>query len=449
MGKLKSTTKQRGWIAFAGTSLIMIAIIIILLEISRNQLHQQTIDQEFHILDTSFQENLQDIELNSLSSDLNISSNAPFLSDLNKLELAALECLNIPQVFGVQAYDLSGKSLDLSTSLHFSSLKGETLTKVLLEGWGHQINEEETWSLFFLSEELEHSYVIELQLLVEPLHSSLNAIDQTILKQGVFLKLGAILLLALIYQKLFSQLAAKEHSLIEQSKVLAETNLKLSQVYKTVGLGSMTGHLMHGLKTPLTNLQAITRELITKEGFMEPDLQKTVEDIQSMVSRALRSLQEIEAGKEQYTLSIGELVELAQKRFDQDFPDAKLLVQLSSSKKISLNNLQCQLTLAILENLFKNSIDAKTDTEISLKFDTSKEGILKLIVSDNAGGIASPITEKIFSPISSTKPGGSGIGLALSFQLAESMEGSLQLEHSNSSGTSFSLSIPMPLSLSS
>lgn len=449
MGKLKSTTMQRGWIAFAGTSLIMIAIIIILLGISRNQLHQQTIDQEFHILDTSFQENLQDIELNSLSSDLNISSSAPFLSDLNKLELAALECLNIPQVFGVQAYDLSGKSLDLSTSLHFSSLNGETLTKVLLEGWSHQINGKETWSLYFLSEELEHSYVMEFQLLVEPLHTSLNVIDQTILKQGVFLMLGAILLLALIYQKLFSQLAAKEHSLIEQSKVLAETNLKLSQVYKTVGLGSMTGHLMHGLKTPLTNLQAITRELITKEGFMEPDLQKTVEDIQSMVSRTLQSLQEIEAGKEQYTLSIGEFVELVQKRFDQDFPDAKLWVQLSSSKKISLNNLQCQLTLAILENLFKNSIDAKTDAEISLKFDTSKEGILKLIVSDNAGGIASPITEKIFSPISSTKPGGSGIGLALSYQLAESMEGSLQLEHSNSLGTSFSLSIPMPLSLSS
>jgi len=152
MGKLKSTTKQRGWIAFAGTSLVMLSIIIILLGISRNQLHQQTIDQEFHILDTSFQENLQDIELNSLSSDLNISSNAPFLSDLNKLELAALECLNIPQVFGVQAYDLSGKSLDLSTSLHFSSLNGETLTKVLLEGWSHQINEQETWSLFLLSE---------------------------------------------------------------------------------------------------------------------------------------------------------------------------------------------------------------------------------------------------------------------------------------------------------
>ena len=333
MGKLKSTTKQRGWIAFAGTSLIMIAIIIILLGISRNQLHQQTIDQEFHILDTSFQENLQDIELNSLSNDLPISSSAPFLSDLNKLELAALECLNIPQVFGVQAYDLSGKSLDLSTSLHFSSLNGETLGKVSSEGWGHQINEEETWSLYFLSEELEHSYVIELQLLVEPLQSSFNAIDQTILKQGVFLMLGAILLLALIYQKLFSQLAAKEHSLIEQSKVLAETNLKLSQVYKTVGLGSMTGHLMHGLKTPLTNLQAITRELITKEGFMEPDLQKTVEDIQSMVSRALQSLQEIEAGKEQYTLSIGEFVELVQKRFDQDFPDAKLWVQLAPARR--------------------------------------------------------------------------------------------------------------------
>ena len=259
--------------------------------------------------------------------------------------------------------------------------------------------------------------------------------------------LGAIILLALIYQKLFSQLAAKEHSLIEQSKVLAETNLKLSQVYKTVGLGSMTGHLMHGLKTPLTNLQAITRELITKEGFMEPDLQKTVEDIQSMVSRALQSLQEIEAGKEQYTLSLAEFTELIEVRFSQDFPEAKLLFQLGSDKNIELNNLQCQLALAILENLFKNSMDAKADAEIILKFDTSIEKTIKLIISDNAGGIASHITKKIFTPITSTKRGGSGIGLALSHQLAESMEGSLQLEHTNSTGTSFSLSIPTPRSL--
>ena len=51
------------------------------------------------------------------------------------------------------------------------------------------------------------------------------------------------------------------------------------------------------------------------------------------------------------------------------------------------------------------------------------------------------VKNRLFEPVVSKK-GGSGIGLALSQQLAESMGAKLTLIHSDQTGTSFRLSIP-------
>ena len=86
----------------------------------------------------------------------------------------------------------------------------------------------------------------------------------------------------------------------------------------------------------------------------------------------------------------------------------------------TFNNLQANLTLAILANLFQNSADAKTDVLVSILCD--KDGpSLTIDISDNAGGISGGVKPLLFSPVNSTKKRGSGIGLALSKQLAESM----------------------------
>ena len=90
---------------------------------------------------------------------------------------------------------------------------------------------------------------------------------------------------------------------------------------------------------------------------------------------------------------------------------------------------------------FRFSSEAQTGAEIVLE-GKRKGKNWELVISDNCGGIPSNLLPRIFSPVVSPKPGGSGIGLALSKQLAESMEGSLQLEFSNSSGTAFKLTIP-------
>ena len=136
-----------------------------------------------------------------------------------------------------------------------------------------------------------------------------------------------------------------------------------------------------------------------------------------------------------------EVKETAAQKLNKVSPETSLRVVNHESLADPIDNLQANLTLAILSNLFQNSSEAQTDAEIVLE-GKRKGKNWELVISDKCGGIPPNLLPRIFSPVDSQKPGGSGIGLALSKQLAESMEGSLQLESSDSSGTRFKLTIP-------
>jgi signal transduction histidine kinase len=66
---------------------------------------------------------------------------------------------------------------------------------------------------------------------------------------------------------------------------------------------------------------------------------------------------------------------------------------------------------------------------------------LAIAVTDSGPGIANP--DNLFVPFFTTKPGGSGVGLALSRQIIEAHGGTLRLENrSDARGAVASLEIP-------
>ena len=54
-------------------------------------------------------------------------------------------------------------------------------------------------------------------------------------------------------------------------------------------------------------------------------------------------------------------------------------------------------------------------------------------------GLPAAVRDRLFEPCTSTKAGGTGVGLALSFQLAQQAGGTLELVRSDAGGTSFRL----------
>lgn len=82
----------------------------------------------------------------------------------------------------------------------------------------------------------------------------------------------------------------------------------------------------------------------------------------------------------------------------------------------------------VLINLIRNAVDATLETGggVRVGWETTGDG-LEIAIEDDGPGLAE--TANLFVPFFTTKPGGSGIGLALSRQIAQEHGGTLRLEN--------------------
>ena len=85
----------------------------------------------------------------------------------------------------------------------------------------------------------------------------------------------------------------------------------------------------------------------------------------------------------------------------------------------------------LLINLLHNGIEAATETRGRVRVGWRRldglPDLLELWVEDDGPGLSN--TSNLFVPFFTTKPGGSGIGLVLSRQIAEAHGGTLTLEN--------------------
>ena len=97
----------------------------------------------------------------------------------------------------------------------------------------------------------------------------------------------------------------------------------------------------------------------------------------------------------------------------------------------------------LLINLIRNAVDASLETGGGVRIGWSKNGAsLQVFVQDEGPGIANP--SNLFVPFFTTKPSGSGIGLALSRQIAEAHGGTLTLANRTAErGCEASLYLPL------
>ena len=82
----------------------------------------------------------------------------------------------------------------------------------------------------------------------------------------------------------------------------------------------------------------------------------------------------------------------------------------------------------VLINLLRNAADAATETGGGVRLGWRRDGsAVEIFVEDDGPGLSN--TGNLFVPFFTTRPGGSGIGLVLSRQIAEGHGGSLTLEN--------------------
>jgi signal transduction histidine kinase len=108
--------------------------------------------------------------------------------------------------------------------------------------------------------------------------------------------------------------------------------------------------------------------------------------------------------------------------------ETRLPVEVTGGPRVSLQADPDQLE-QLLINLVRNATDATLEEHgggVQVRW-RIRGGKLHLLIEDEGRGLGD--TANLFVPFYTTKPGGSGIGLVLSRQIAEGHGGTLELEN--------------------
>ena len=107
--------------------------------------------------------------------------------------------------------------------------------------------------------------------------------------------------------------------------------------------------------------------------------------------------------------------------------EPRVRVQVEPGPPITVNGDPDQLE-QVLINLLRNAADASLPAQTPVRIGWQRDGgMIEVWVKDEGAGLSN--TANLFVPFFTTKPGGSGIGLVLSRQIAEGHGGALMLEN--------------------
>jgi signal transduction histidine kinase len=98
----------------------------------------------------------------------------------------------------------------------------------------------------------------------------------------------------------------------------------------------------------------------------------------------------------------------------------------------------------VLMNLILNGIDAMKDAggELRIKTELEQDGQLLISVSDAGVGLPADKADQIFNAFFTTKPQGSGMGLAISRSIIEPHGGRLGANTNDRQGATFQFTLP-------
>ena len=217
-------------------------------------------------------------------------------------------------------------------------------------------------------------------------------------------------------------------------------------------------HMSHELRTPLagviglTELTMATRPTPEQSELLELT-HRSAHHLMALLSGVL-DLTKIEAGAmqlEQAPLPLQTTLEEALTLVHQRAQESGLRLSLHSALSPDHWVVGDALRLKqILVNLLGNAIKFTPSGEIRLEAHLDAEGHLQLAVVDTGIGMTPEQLARVFQPFqqaedsTSRRFGGTGLGLTITRQLIEMMDGTLHVESRFGEGSRFALSLPLP-----
>lgn len=278
------------------------------------------------------------------------------------------------------------------------------------------------------------------------LAKELGAHDRRVWVQALIAWLAGSLVIATALGWALRRVDEANRKLRARSEDLQRANRELVLAAKTSALGAVTAHLMHELKNPLAGLEVLVagqgeagaRSEFAAGGELAAASALT-RRLRTMVNDVVGVLRDEQTGAE-FELTCEDIAEVVTAKVQAEADARGIQLQVSTKPGPSLAGRRANLATLVLRNLLQNALEATPSggvVKLSGRPDVG-EGA-EFLVEDGGTGLPEGVRTRLFQPCTSTKPGGSGLGLALSYQLAQQAGGQLELIKSDAGGTCFRL----------
>lgn len=219
----------------------------------------------------------------------------------------------------------------------------------------------------------------------------------------------------------------------------------LARAERTASMGALAAGLAHEIKNPLMGVK-LGLHLLGRDGAHAERLGRLSGDVRridDLVTGLLRFTSD-ELPDETDRLDVADAVRecvLALRPTAED--RGTRIVERYPGRSAIVNGGRMQLRL-VVSNLLKNAIDAVSEGgRVEVSVEAAAGGVL-VRIGDDGPGICPSLRQRIFELAFSTKPGGSGIGLALARRETERMGGSIEAEARSGRGTVMVVRLPHP-----
>lgn len=250
------------------------------------------------------------------------------------------------------------------------------------------------------------------------------------------------LILAILLWPTFRRSERLSQDLAKYSEQLERANEELALTARVSAVGAVSAHLMHGLKNPLASLSHFVSTGNAETDMDWQDALKASRRMQSLVERTLEVLSDTR-GDPGYEITVCELGSDIEKHIEAAAKQNGVEFIFEAEGNCTLASHTANLISLILINLLENAIEATPQDGKVLLSVSRKEDQLCFTVRDQGPGFPEHRIEQLFLPGKSTREGGSGIGLAISKQIADHLEAKLEMTDSSRQGCTFILQLPM------
>lgn len=254
---------------------------------------------------------------------------------------------------------------------------------------------------------------------------------------------------------------------IRDQSGMRELKDRMRRSDRLAAIGMIAAGIAHEIKNPLVGIRGAAQ-------LMQSEIRSGIKPLQDSGGNLMECVEVIFRETERLNTVLEDILDFTRvkprdvSRINiHSILDRALLLQEESARKSSVD-LSRQYDPSLPEvrgdegrlvqvflNIIKNAIEAMpnggrltivtrmSDQFTSVQADGKKHRLMVVKVSDTGAGIKEGHLEDIFAPFFTTKDKGTGLGLALSYQIVQEHMGTIKVESREGDGATFSVYLPL------